>query len=107
MLHVIDAGGLSAAANAVGRSQQTLSHAIRKLEEELGVQLFERTPQGTFPTPQALIMGERVRNALGHLAEARVLFHEQSPHSVKAHGLRLCELNVSNQDVLIFLASLV
>jgi LysR family transcriptional regulator of gallate degradation len=104
MLHVIDAGGLSAAANAVGRSQQTLSHAIRKLEEELGVQLFERTPQGTFPTPQALIMGERVRNALGHLAEARVLFHEQSPHSVKAHGLRLCELNVSNQDVLIFLA---
>jgi LysR family transcriptional regulator, regulator for genes of the gallate degradation pathway len=103
MLRVIDAGGLTAVANAVGRSQQTISHSISSLEQELGVQLFERTPQGTFPTPHAVIVGQRVRNALRHLSEAQEDFLEHSD-SGKAAGLRICELNVSNQEVLVFVA---
>jgi LysR family transcriptional regulator of gallate degradation len=104
MLRVIEAGGLTAVAHAVGRSQQTISHAIRDLEQELGVQLFERTSHGTYPTPQAVIVGHRVRNALAHLSEAQDLFFKNSRDVGRARGLRFCEFNVSNQHVLIFVA---
>jgi DNA-binding transcriptional LysR family regulator len=50
MLGVIDIGSLTDVAEAVGRSQQTVSHSIQALEDELGVLLFERTSLGTHPT---------------------------------------------------------
>lgn len=42
------------AAQACGVSQPTLSIAVKNLEAELGVQLFERTPQDIRPTPIGL-----------------------------------------------------
>lgn len=44
------------AAEAAFISQPTLSVAVKKLEDELGVQLFERTRQEVMPTP----VGERI-----------------------------------------------
>lgn len=46
-------------------SQPTLSVAVRKLEEELGVMLFERTKTGVYPT----LLGEQI------IGQARVLLH--------------------------------
>ena len=48
---VADAGGYSPAARAARVSQPTLSVAVKKLEEELGVQLFERGPTEVTVTP--------------------------------------------------------
>jgi DNA-binding transcriptional LysR family regulator len=49
-LAVVDAGSLTAAAARLSITQPALTKAIRKLEEELGVQLFERLPRGMAPT---------------------------------------------------------
>ncbi|WBQ12916.1 LysR family transcriptional regulator [Hyphomonadaceae bacterium BL14] len=45
-------GSISAAAQAVGVTQQALSRSIALLEEEVGVELLERTRTGVSPTPR-------------------------------------------------------
>jgi LysR family transcriptional regulator, regulator for genes of the gallate degradation pathway len=104
MLRVIDAGALSSVAASVGRAQQTISYSVHALEHELGAQLFERTSRGTFPTEQALKLGERVRGALAHMAEARAGFLRLRGGRRRGHGSRLFDLNVRNQQMLVFLA---
>lgn len=48
---VIEAGGFTKAASSLNITQPTLSAGIRKLEEGLGVTLFERTGRRVFLTP--------------------------------------------------------
>ncbi|WBQ10885.1 LysR family transcriptional regulator [Hyphomonadaceae bacterium ML37] len=48
----VKAGSISAAAQAVGVTQQALSRSITLLEEEVGVELLERTRTGVSPTPR-------------------------------------------------------
>lgn len=98
MLRVIDAGSLTDVAEAIGRSQQTLSHSIQGLEDEIGVRLFERSSVGTHPTRAAMVLGERVRNAINHLAKAG-----EVSRSTRG-GLRVWAFNVSNQHIFIFLS---
>ncbi len=52
-LAVIQQGSLSAAAAVMGQSQPTLSRHIQQLEQELALQLFQRTPRGLIPTEAA------------------------------------------------------
>lgn len=49
-LAVADGGSLSAAAQALGRSQPTLGRQVQALETALGVQLFDRHARGLRPT---------------------------------------------------------
>ncbi|HEY9294407.1 MAG TPA: LysR family transcriptional regulator [Microlunatus sp.] len=51
LLGVVDAGGFSGAARRLYMSQPSISNHVRNLENSLGVQLVERTPQGAKPTP--------------------------------------------------------
>jgi LysR family hydrogen peroxide-inducible transcriptional activator len=55
------------AAKACGVSQPTLSVQIRKLEEQLGVALFERTSKGVAPTAAC---GDMIDHARAAVAEA-------------------------------------
>ena len=68
-LAVLEYGRFNLAAEANGVSQQAVSQAISKLEEELDVVLFERHPLGATPTMYANALRERARTIL---TEARL-----------------------------------
>jgi len=61
------------AADACFVSQPTLSTQIKKLEEELGVQLVERAPRKVMLTPVGLEVAERARSVLRDLEQIKAL----------------------------------
>ncbi len=63
----------SRAADACFVSQPTLSTQIKKLEEELGVQLVERAPRKVMLTPVGLEVAERARSVLRDLEQIKAL----------------------------------
>jgi DNA-binding transcriptional LysR family regulator len=71
---VADAGQFSAAAAALGVSQQATSKRVAALEKELGVALFTRTPRGARITPagQAFLPPARDLLRAGERAAAAV-----------------------------------
>ena len=71
---VADAGQFSAAAAALGVSQQATSKRVAALEKELGVALFARTPRGARLTPagQAFLPPARDLLRAGERAAAAV-----------------------------------
>lgn len=68
-----DTRHFSKAAAACFVSQPTLSTQIRKLEEELGVQLVERAPRRVMLTPIGEDIASRARNVLRDIDELRML----------------------------------
>jgi DNA-binding transcriptional LysR family regulator len=58
------------AADELGAAPSTLSHAIRGLEDGLGVRLLNRTTRSVSPTEAGLQLLDRLRPALGQLDEA-------------------------------------
>ncbi|MGD8175822.1 LysR family transcriptional regulator [Marinimicrobium sp. ARAG 43.8] len=77
--------GRAAAACCV--SQPTLSMAIKRLEQELGVSLFERAPAGTWPTPTGQGIVARARLALNHIEAMRVLTGPDGEHTLRLGAL--------------------
>ena len=66
-LAVAERGSLRAAARAVSGSQPAMTRSIQELEKELGVVLFERSPNGVRLTPMGQVFLQRastVRNEL-------------------------------------------
>ncbi|HKJ18019.1 MAG TPA: LysR substrate-binding domain-containing protein [Xanthomonadales bacterium] len=63
----------SKAAEACFVSQPTLSTQVRKLEEELGVQLVERAPRKVMLTPVGVEVAERARSVLSEIEQIRVV----------------------------------
>lgn len=51
-------GSLSAAAGALGVTHTTVARRLKALEDDIGVRLFDRTPEGYVPTPAGLDMQE-------------------------------------------------
>ncbi|BAV04893.1 transcriptional regulator, LysR family [Filimonas lacunae] len=58
-------------------SQPTLSMQIQKLEEELGIKLFERAKQPIVPTPMGVVLLEQARITLGEFHKIKELVEEQ------------------------------
>ncbi len=74
LLRVLDAvmaeGSLTRAAATLAMTQPAVSHALRRLRESLGQELFVRTAHGMRPTPQAEALWPQVRMALASLRQA-------------------------------------
>lgn len=67
-LAVYRSGSFTAAAQALGLSQPTVTTQIRALERQRGRELFERLPRGVAPTPVADELASRVAPPLDALA---------------------------------------
>ncbi|MFO1285661.1 MAG: LysR family transcriptional regulator [Rubrivivax sp.] len=74
LLRVFDAamaeGSLTRAATTLAMTQPAVSHAIRRLRQALGDELFTRTAQGVRPTALAESLWPQVRQALATLRQA-------------------------------------
>ncbi|WP_433506356.1 LysR family transcriptional regulator [Pseudonocardia halophobica] len=70
-LAVVEHGGVTRAAQALYLAQPSLSEAIRRLEEELGVVLFERSGRGLVPTPAGRALVEPARRIVADVERAR------------------------------------
>lgn len=67
---VMAEGSLTRAADALAMTQPAVSHAVKRLREAVGEELFTRTAHGMKPTPRAEQLWPRVRETLSHLREA-------------------------------------
>lgn len=68
LLAIHELGNITAAGTLVNLSQPALTQGVAKLERQFGYTLFERRSGGMVPTPMGLIVIERAKSALGHLA---------------------------------------
>ena len=86
-LAVAESGSLSRAAEALGVSQPTISVNLRRLEDEHGVTLFERSSRGVVLTEFGQILHDHVR------AMKRLDLHARAEirarRSNREHGLRI------------------
>ena len=73
-LAIADAGSVRGGAAALNVSQPPLSQAIKRLEDDLGLVLFERLPKGMALTEAGRVLADEARVLLSRLdrAEARV-----------------------------------
>ena len=70
-LATMDAGSFSQAAERLLLSQPSVSEQVRKLEAELGVELFRRVGRGLVPTDAARELRPRAEAALQAAEDAR------------------------------------
>jgi DNA-binding transcriptional LysR family regulator len=70
-LQVIAEGSFSKAADAVGRTQPAVSIAIRRLEEEVGAQLFDRSQKTPTLTEAGTVIQDYARRILSLRDQAR------------------------------------
>lgn len=70
-------GSVSGAARALSISQSSVTEAIRALEDELGVILFDRQPRGLALTHKGSLFLRHARQILTDVANARLAFREE------------------------------
>ena len=81
---LMDHGGVSEAAHALGITQSAVSKQLGKLRDAYGDPLFVRTPQGMRPTPRATWMSAHVATIL---AEAEALSEARQFHPRLVSGV--------------------
>lgn len=72
-LHVVDAGGFSAAERRTGIAKSRLSRRVAELERALGVRLLHRSAQAFGLTPVGEAVASHARAAAAHVAEIGAL----------------------------------
>jgi len=73
---VVEEGSFAAAARALGLSRSQVNKSVINLEENLGVQLLNRTTRAVAATPAGQAFYERARAILSDLAEAECAISE-------------------------------
>jgi DNA-binding transcriptional LysR family regulator len=69
-LHVVEAGGITAAAERLNLSKSVISKRISDLESALGAELFRRSTRRIIPNDRGLALYERMRALVHELDEA-------------------------------------
>jgi DNA-binding transcriptional LysR family regulator len=80
LVAVADAGSITGAARQLDLSQATVSGAIKRLEADLGVRLFERTTRALRITAEGAVMIEHARAALAIVSQAQTEVRNGARH---------------------------
>ena len=80
---IVEQGNLSAAARHLHRSLQAVSRSLQGLEQELGVELIQRTTRRAQPTAAGLAFHARIKAALADIDLAR---SELAEHGARIDG---------------------
>jgi DNA-binding transcriptional LysR family regulator len=83
-VRVVENGGFTRAAEALGLPPSSVSRSVARLEEELGITLLERTTRKVALTDAGRAYFERARDALAGLEEANALALDAAR---EVHGL--------------------
>lgn len=75
-LAIVRTGQLSSAAEAHGVTQPAMTKAVRRVEEEFGLQLFERSARGMAPTAAGIRVADELRRLQGVYADTVLLADE-------------------------------
>jgi DNA-binding transcriptional LysR family regulator len=89
---VCEAGTVSGAAHTVSVSQSAVTDAIKDLEEDLGVALFERHRRGLFITNRGHQFYRHATRILGGVSDARRSFGEEAQPGVGKLNLGVTSL---------------
>ncbi|GAA0852520.1 LysR family transcriptional regulator [Bifidobacterium pullorum subsp. gallinarum] len=73
---IIQEGSITRAAKKLDYVQSNLTMRVRKMETELGVQLFHRTPKGVLPTEKGLVFSQYAADILFKYEEAVTAIQE-------------------------------
>jgi DNA-binding transcriptional LysR family regulator len=75
---VLEEGGFKRATARLGITQPALSYQVKRLEEELGVQVFRRGPGGITPTEAGRVLLEHAHQVIATVREAHQAVRELS-----------------------------
>jgi DNA-binding transcriptional LysR family regulator len=76
-------GSISKAAENMFMNQPNLSKAIRELEDDIGVAIFDRTAKGVVPTEKGREFLGYARSILSQVAEMEALYRPADDHRMK------------------------
>ena len=96
---VLEAGSLSRAAGSLYVAQPALTAQIKKLEAELGTQLFDRSHAGVTPTPAGMQLYEDARDSARVMALVVHPYIMGVPHRLKYYRMILEKIR-ARADVL-------
>ena len=71
MLVIAETGSIQKASAVLDKNASSLSRMVRRLEEELDIPLFRRTPTGLIPTPEGTVYLKAARDILDIYEELR------------------------------------
>lgn len=69
-------GSISKASEALYVAQPNLSRAIKELERDLGIVIFDRSAKGIILTPDGELLVQQAKSVLRHIDEIEDMFHE-------------------------------
>ena len=70
VMKVAEFGSVARAAEEVARSQTAVTKAVHKVEQSIGVSLFDRSSTGMWPTAEGQLLASRIVNAHDELRRA-------------------------------------
>jgi DNA-binding transcriptional LysR family regulator len=95
---VVDEGSFTAAARALDTTTSAVSKRVARLEERLGVRLFERTTRALAPTEAARVFHERCARILRDVDEAELAVTDMG--GTPRGTLRVTALSIFAENVL-------
>ncbi len=103
VMKVAELGGVSRAAQEIARSQTAVTKAIHKVENSIGVSLFDRSNTGMWPTAEGELLASRISNAHLELRRSARFYRQHVGFPVDVATLPLFNLGVRKQTLASFI----